>query len=500
MKARLFGKKLVEKNKGSATLEILLAFTVLIISLSTVILVFFGNQSLTVDSVTNNEALYKAQKILEDARTLSRKDFLSLISTSTSEDSGGLLYQKSLIIDDVTMCKKQAIGSILWATTTPRQQKIELTTMLTDTETALALGGDCIDNPPISNWENPQRFASDTMSPGKPTALDELTRMVYIGADKAPFLYIASTSYATLGQNSGLLVTYSNGFDLKHTPASLDTVRYPSLNKTFTFLAIASSTKQLAIADVTDIFNPTVIYRGLSSCVAGGSPQGQLVAYYKNTLYLTTLYTSGPEFHIFDVTNPTNPVEYPIGGVACKGFELGNSVNDMVIIDQVISGTIKRYVYMATDEINKELRVFDVTNPLNIIEIFSANKDLPGAQNGMSLYNIGNKLYLGRQSTPGGADLYIYDISNPALGLPLLGSVDIGTGVNAIRVAGRFAFIATPKVNQEFQVWNISNPTSITNISKYNFGNVVNRGIDYNPDFIYSTGQSTPNFQIIYSP
>ncbi|MFZ2521872.1 MAG: hypothetical protein WAX44_02645 [Minisyncoccia bacterium] len=489
-----------EKEKGSSTLEILIAFAVLSLSMSAVVSLLFGSQIIAVDTETNHEAIYMTTKNLESARKLSRENFLTLNGTTTTETSGNVTYTKRLTITDISQCKKQATTTTTWTVGGTKPEYIELSTFLTNTPLALSLGGDCISNSPLSNWDNPTRFASDTMSPGKPTSLDELNRFVYIGADKSPFLYIASTSYATLGQNSGLFLTFSNGFDLKAEPNSLDAVNFPAINSKYLFVALASSTKQLGIVNITNSTAPSVIYKGLSSCVSGSYPEGYLVYFYKNTLYLTTLYTAGPEFHIFDVTDPTNPIEYPIGSALCKGYELGNSVNDIAIVEQIIGTSTKKIAYMATDQSSKELRVFDVTNPLSIAELTSANQDLPGIQDGLSVYVIGNKLYLGRQSAPSGPDLYIYDISDPTIGLVSLGSADIGTGVLAIRVAGRFAFLATPKVNQEFQVWNIQNPSNVTNVAKYNFGNVVNRGIDYDPDFIYSTGQSTPNFQIIYSP
>jgi len=123
---------------------------------------------------------------------------------------------------------------------------------------------------------------------------------------------------------------------------------------------------------------------------------------------------------------------------------------------------------------------------------------LPGAQDGQSVYIVGNKLYFGRQSTPSGPDFYVFNISNPTVGLAQLGSQDIGTGVIGIRVVGSLGFFVTPKVSKEFQVWNISNSASVSLIKEYNFGNVVSQGIDYEPDFVYATGQSTPNFQILY--
>ena len=82
MKAQSIGKKYVN---GFATLEILIAFAVLILSISAVILLAFGNQSIIVDSRTNSEALYKAQKMLEEARAASRQDFFCALYKARSE-------------------------------------------------------------------------------------------------------------------------------------------------------------------------------------------------------------------------------------------------------------------------------------------------------------------------------------------------------------------------------------------------------------------------------
>lgn len=54
MKEELIGNK----QRGMATLEILIAFAVLILCMGAVILVMFGNQSVSVDSQLNNEAIY----------------------------------------------------------------------------------------------------------------------------------------------------------------------------------------------------------------------------------------------------------------------------------------------------------------------------------------------------------------------------------------------------------------------------------------------------------
>ncbi|TSC69387.1 MAG: hypothetical protein G01um101456_225, partial [Parcubacteria group bacterium Gr01-1014_56] len=117
MKALLSGKNLQGSTlkRGVSTLEILIAFAVLMLSLTAVIGVLFGTQSVFVDTETNSEALYKAHAALEEERALSRQDFLAVSTTpSTVELVGSLSYTKKMTVVDLTPCKKQATSTITW--------------------------------------------------------------------------------------------------------------------------------------------------------------------------------------------------------------------------------------------------------------------------------------------------------------------------------------------------------------------------------------------------
>ncbi|OHB10460.1 MAG: hypothetical protein A3G05_01735 [Candidatus Zambryskibacteria bacterium RIFCSPLOWO2_12_FULL_45_14] len=485
-------------NKGSSILEVLIAIAILTLGISAAIMLVFGNQSLQVDNDTNSEALYKAKAILERARASSTVDFLSINSLPSATSS---IYSLKLDVLDLTPCRKEANSTITWLVSPLRTQIIELVSDFTDIATALAMGGDCTTEPPESNWDNPQRFASDTFSPGKPTAIDVLNRIVYVGVDTDPFLFIADTSGATLGQNGGFFMGFTNGFTTEYEIAAIDVISFidGGINKNYAYLAVASSTRQLMVVDVTDIFNPTLVTtRQLNNVSSGGSfPEGYRIFVYKDRLYIVTRETSGREFHIFNISDRSNPIE--LGG----GTDINTTLNSLVVRDQIISGITIRFAYAASTLNNGEVLVYDVTDPANngtIVEVAGARQDLPGSQDGESMYIIGNKLYFGRQSTPSGPDLYIYNTSNPNVGMIELGSKDIDTGVLDILAVGNLSFLATPKTTKEFQVWNISNPANITLIKEYNFGNIVEQGVEYEPDFIYTTGQATPNFQILYSP
>ncbi len=494
-------KKIPNKlNKGMSTLEILLAFAILILTITAVIGMGFGNQSITVDAETNTEALFKAQELLENARANSRKDFFSVI-TSTSTDS---IYEIGLTIEDLTPCKKQATSTVIWNTDGGRTQTIELGTFLTDVAGTLALGGDCAINIPDSNWDNPTRFAKDSYNPGKPIAIDVLNKIAYMSVDTIPYLYVADTSSAILNQNGGLVVNFANNFNQNGKVIDeindIDVIKNLSDNKVYAFIAMASTTAQLAVIEVTDFKNPVLKAKRALLNVNQNPPNpvtshGYRLTYFDKKIYIVTRETSGPELHIFNVENPENPLEIGSGLklVACKSPQ-GTTANDLIVNNN--------YLYLAVEKKDCELIVYDLTSGFPVY-LNNASVDLPGDQNGSSLAILGKKLFFGREIVNSGPELYFFDISNPLTavgGLPSFDSPkEIGGGIYDLYAINKFLFIATQKSNEEFQVWNIKKTPTLP-IIKWNFGNVLSAGFDYEPDFMYVTGQSTPNFQILYSP
>lgn len=495
--ARSFGKPPL--SRGMSTLEILIAFAILTLSLTAVIMVVFGNQSLAIDTQTNIEALTKAQARLEIARAASREDFNSVV-TDTAVSMSGIPYTETLTVTDPTECKKQVISTVSWSAGS-RTLTVDLTTFFTDIAGFLALGGDCPTDSSGKKWDDPQQFAFDTLSPGKSTAIDALDSIAYLGSDKKPFLEIADTRAAYLDQihAQDFFVTYANSFNSDgETINQINDIDVASIDdKVYAFIATASTTAQFAVIDVTDIQNPVFLTsRQLSGVTASDSTAwGWRIYYYDEKVYITARETAGPELHVFNVSNPANPTESPGNGGG--SMELNTTVNDFVVRNGL--------AYLADDsDARGEILIYDVSVPSAITELVGARTNLSGNQNGMSVSLIGAKLYFGRQSTSGGPELYIFDATSPetaTAGLPILGTPkEIGGDVLGIEVVDRFGFLVSSKVGEEFQVWNISIPTNITLIKKFNFGNIVAGGMDYEPDFIYATGNATPNFQILYSP
>ncbi len=499
-------------TQGAATLELLIAFTLLILTITAVMLLVNGGQSVSVDTETSIEATTKAQKSIEDARSISRSNFLSIVSATTTETSGPLTYTKNLSVSDITHCKKQATSTVTWSVSPIRLQKIELATFFTDIIGMIALGGDCITDSPSSNWDNPKLFASDILA-SKPTAIDVLNKIAYIGTEEAPFLAIADIRNVTLGQSSGLFVEFLNDFSAGAKIKALDAVslRDPvtGLMKNYIFVAMDTLTGQLKVIDVTDIRNPFLIATstlptltaGLT-CPGNDCPGGRSIYYYDKKVYLGTreLSSFNPaqnhEFHVYDVSNPNSPV-----WIGSKN--INNNINAIAVRG--------KYAYLATSGDDRELIILNIGNPASIIQtgVFNA-ADTPSGigEYGTSIYLLGNKLFLGRvRAPPARPDFYILNISDPTIPTEP-GSINLGlsrapTGtlfysVTGIRVAGNLAFLGTSDPNDGFQVRDISK-TTIDRVNTFKIQQNIT-GIDYEADFIYTIGLKAPYFRILYSP
>ena len=489
-----FGKK--QYQWGFSTLEMLLALALVAMVISAVTLVVFGNNSLAEDSQTNSEALYKAQELLDNARETSRQNFDSVVP-ATANYVNGITYTTELDIplSAQSKCGEQAVSRVTWTGEHGRALQVELAATLTNVPEMLALGGACDTAPSSKTWNPPATWASSNFNPGKPTGLAALNRIVYVTGDKSPFLYITDTSGSTFGQSSGLFVNFANGFD---DGAKLNDVAVSksSNGRVYAYVARDTTTNQFEVIDVTDIHNPfSVVQRSLAGVDPTKSyPQGFRIYYYDNKVYVINRETTGPELHIFNAATPG--VAASVTEIASK--ELNRTVEDFEIVKQAIAGSTYYIAYMASDKNTGELSVYNVTNPFNISEITTAEPVFSGNQDGASVFVTNGKLYFGRLSSSG-PDIYVFNIANPMSGtvLPTLAQKDIGTSALGLVVSGQFLFVATEKTNSEFQVFNSS---TLSVISEFNFPNVITNGTAYEKDWVYVASEGNDALRILYSP
>jgi type II secretory pathway pseudopilin PulG len=465
------------KQAGFSTLEILIAFTLLILALSAVTLVAFGNQSLSIDSQTSEEALFKAQKQLEEARASARQNFFSLASSgAVSED----IYEKTLTVDWLDDYVKKITSLVTWKTDKLRDQKIELATIVT--APANSFRGDTCDPNLMGDWSDIQMLGHfDFSSSAGASDVDVRMHIVYL-----------TSNPSAAGQEDFYVLNVTdpnNIIELSkiNTGPGLEAL---AVAGNYAYVANTSINSQLQIIDISNSSNPLVLSSYKIPGVTGGV--GKSIFFKDNKVYIgLTKATAGPEFNIIDVSNPLSP-QY-LGGWSAKTqvnaiFVRGGSA--FLATPQPTPATPEK----------ENLSVLDISNPSNIVRLNTYTTPDASTQDGESFFFDGNTLYFGR--TVGGVDkkanhelfaLDISDISN----IKKLGSKNIASTVNAITLKGNLLFTLTSEPNKGFQIWDISNLANITLFNSENIEQTSTGGLDCEGNLIYVAQRSNRALQII---
>ncbi len=479
---------------GFSTLEILIAFTVIIVSISASVVLVFSSQSFLGDSEFAISGVFLGQDVIAD-QTVTAKEHFGLLGESSSTPLEKYSEHTTLDMSLVTQCQRVLQSTVSWEREYNRSDHIALDSVFQDYTTARRLGGNCDVSPPLGNWQQPVRFAGESLVAAKANALDVYDKIVYVAGTSTPYLFIADTSHAVSGQTGGLFVHFTNGF-FDDAPLNDIVIARLSDGRLYALLARDTKTEQFEIVDVSDMFNPVSVAKktllGVSS--SGSYPQGFRLSYFDNKVYITTRFTAGPELHIFDVSHPASPVE--VG----SGTKITRTVEDLVVTRQDVAGAFHTIVFMASDKNTAPLSIYDVTNPTHVTELVSAEPIFSHYQDGQSVFIVGNSLYFGRSSDPSGPDLFMYDTSNPLSGAPLLllGKQDIGTGVLGVASSGNYSFLITAKAHSEFQVWGLGLVAgNKINTTPFEVSGVVPQGIKYEDNRVYVISQLAESLKII---
>lgn len=465
----------------------MLAFAIMSIVLGGVVIADFSAQYWMINAETSNEALYKAKTSIEDLRAAAKENFYTATSSPLTKiidascASGGLCYFVQNTVTDLSPCSKYATALVSWQVQHYPTTTTSLSTNLTYPTEGLNDGGDCQLNQPAGSWTSPS-IAYTADFGGWPTSLDVLDGISYVASSSAPYLKIVSSTGVVLNTTCVNCTGAYNAIDVAHDSTT---------GRTYAYTARDATTSQLEVIDVTDTSNPSMLAQSTFAGVDpyGSYPQGWRIFYYGRKVYIVSRETAGPELHVFDVGNPDAPVEL-------GSMELTTSVYGMVVHDQYVGTALHRFAYLATTG-NPELVVLDVTNPASMSIVTGAQVDFPGSQAARAVFLNGNTLYVGRDSVPGGPELYALDASAPLSasgGLPILQSADVGSGITAIRVSGQYVFLAT--TGSQLQ---IRNSTDLSSVGTFSISGLVDTAIDLYGDYIYAASASSPRLRVIKS-
>jgi hypothetical protein len=472
---------------GSITIEILIAFAVLTLTLSAVFVLICGNDAEKLDREIDELSL--AKSALTDSLAPDT-EYWNIVSTTTTAILNDTDYLIETKVRDETSCLKSVLVRASLHNPTSFEEVsdgVELSTYIANDVEAEALGGDCDAKPSHSSWQYPKPFASQSISDVSGTALDVLGGIAYIGLSAPPYFAIADTRTAMPGQMQGLILAFDNNFSLYAQPNALDAIiKTDATGSThrYVFAALQATSSQLAVIDVTDSSNPFLIATstlyGVNS--NGANPQARHIFYYDGGVYVTTGRITGiqPELHIFDVHDPSHP------------FEIGTANLETVVNDLAVRGD---YLYVAAGQYAKELAVYDVSNPASVSATPIATVDLSSTQDGTSLALSGNSLYFGRASATSSPELYAFDISHLMKAIPILGSGEVGSkDVSGIKISGDTVFITATldtASTRRFEGWNIASSTNPVRLFQFPDAGLTPHGIDYENGRLYATGSTT---------
>lgn len=452
-------EKLIGKNKAQSTLEILIALFILTVSITSAIMISFGNQSITIDTGLNNQALTIARKELEVNRALSRQNFNGLVSSSSTED----IYLKETIIENIDANTKKIISRVGWQIDPLRPQKIELTTIVTDAKKTIQSGGDTGGGGPTGDWRNPQTLGSVDLGPGnKATDLDVKNKIVYLSAtadaQAKPDFFIVN---ATNGQSPFIVSSLNTGKGLNGVDVAGN----------YAYVVGEDDAKEFIVIDVSNPSAPIEIV----SLNLSGNADALTVFYWDGYAYIGRADGAPQEFLILNVSNPLSP--FVVSGLS----GIGGEINDIYVFNN--------RAYLGTEDDDRGMIVINVSNPASPSVMGSI--DVGDHAYGIYLNNE-NKTLTGEKTK-----FYIVNASSPS-NMTILGSASIGNKTRDIVSAGSLAFLATENPNAEFQVYDISNPASPSLWSSFNFPQMAT-GIDYEDNIVYVSVRSNDALRIITS-
>ncbi|MCA9364166.1 hypothetical protein KC727_03020 [Candidatus Kaiserbacteria bacterium] len=485
------------RTLGFSTLELLIAFAVMTLGITAVVMVAFGNQSIAIDTELAQRGLYIAETKLEEAAVATLNDFDSVSSDGTPVAYNSI-FDTQTRVSDISECAKNITVEASWNRNL-RSLNTSLSSVFVNPEEAAALGTECVDEEPEDDWDNPFTFESENIGgQSNATALYSENNIIYLTtnpptADKKDFfIYEFDESGPTLTELS------SSNTDSTDSLGLLDVAIGTFGGHSYAFAASENPLGQLRTFEITDPSLPIELFVSALPGVAGSFPEGRVVYYYDGRVYVGTRETAGHEFHIFDVSGLPSIPPIHIGSI-----ELTHTVRDIAVRGD--------FAYLATSDNSRELMVIDISNPgsLEHPDDSGLGFNASGGDDGTAVFVTGQRVYLGRAKTSSGTSDNFYILEGDAVrdGAEItdgeLGKKDIGLSNNThtagIVVRSDLAFLSLDDPTTGLAIYNIQDPLAIeppASCSVYNFSeNSV--GLAMDGRYVFSANRSNAEIRII---
>lgn len=521
------------KTAGFSTLEILIAMTILVLAISSVILVSFGSQSMLVDSQTNGEAIGKAEKLLEIAQANARKDFKLVNPVGSTTDD---IYQKAVYASSTDFFTKNITALVSWQVEHGRKQSIALSSIVTNFENAI--GGDTCDSILSGNWTSPQvknattnfaQIVGDSSGIYTLTDVDAYQKKLYITSNNASLTSGPLNPANAVDSNAIGTITWSNASNIKVSDNAKATANLSGTNITHyikasgfgfvipagaTILGIKVDIERSRTGGTTGEAKDTIVKIIRSDGTLGSAnkadtstnwPTSDTVSSYGNTsdlwsenwspsdinsanfgVAIAVTGSSGSTNRVANVDNVQITITYikefyilNVTNPSNPTLIAGLGSNSGIATGFNAVATDGRYAFVATNAgpASGQLQVIDAssTSPVLISTFKIPGVTGTGSQAiGQTIFYKDGFVYVGLAKTASGPEFNIIDVHNPASPV-WLGGYAVGNGVNSILVKGKYAYLATPNA-QELTILDIGDPTHPLAVGGYDAPDSVGNG------------------------
>lgn len=461
-------QSIIKSQAGFSVAEAVIAAAVLTVFISGIATALVTINRNTQTSGHKQQAVMLAEEALEASRNIRDNGFSNLVdgsyglATTTnqwnfsgSSDQVGI-FTRQTTVSTIAANQKQISSTVSWQDAS-LSRSVSLSEYLTNWQAAV--GG---------NWSSCTQGTSLDIS-GSQDGLKIQTQGSYAYLVRGG----SSSNFLIVDVSNSLSPALTGSLDLPGAPTNI------AVSGNYAYVSSSNNSSELEIIDISNPSSPSVV----GTYNAAGNADGYGVYVNGTTVYLVRASSSSNEFFIVNASNPASPS-------LLGSLDLGSDGNEVYV-----SGN---YSYIASASNSQELQVVNISTPG--APSLAGSLNLSGNENALSISGFGSTVVLGRSNDI----LYVISASTPSLPVEM-GTYDTGGNVNDISLgnSNTYAFIADTDQTAEFQIIDISNPSSPILVCSTDLsGQVDLQGIAYSSSLNQAFGAGSSNSEelVIISP